>query len=177
LHLDLTRPVRDLSTGNRRKISLLLAFSTDADLLVLDEPTSGLDPLMQHQFVSLVNEARSRGAAVLLSSHVLTEVQRSADRVVVLRSGKVVVSGPIDSLRRGARQRVEVWFQDVPTTAQFTALPGVDDVVVEGNRLTATIGDTIQPLIEELARHRVKSMVLAEPDLEEVFMDLYEEQP
>jgi ABC-2 type transport system ATP-binding protein len=94
LRLDLRRQVRDLSTGNRRKLSLLLAFAADADLLVLDEPTSGLDPLMQHEFAGLVSEARQRGAAVLLSSHMLAEVERSADRIVILRRGKVIAQGP-----------------------------------------------------------------------------------
>jgi ABC-2 type transport system ATP-binding protein len=176
LRVDLTRPVRELSTGNRRKLSLLLAFATDAQLLVLDEPTSGLDPLMQHEFAALVSEARHRGVAVLLSSHVLAEVQRSADRVVVLRAGTVVASGTVGSLRRGVRQRVEAWFDDVPTASQFAAVPGVDDVVVEGNSLKATVGGAVQPLLNELARHRVSSFVLAEPDLEQVFMDLYEDQ-
>jgi ABC-2 type transport system ATP-binding protein len=175
LRLDLTRPVRELSTGNRRKLSLLLAFAADAELLVLDEPTSGLDPLMQHEFARLVSEARARGAAVLLSSHVLAEVQRSADRVVILRAGKVIESGSIDSLRRAARQRVEVWFEDAPVASQFAAIAGVDDVAVDGRRLSATVGGPIQPLLEMLARHRVSQMVLAEPDLEELFMGLYED--
>lgn len=174
LRLDLSRTVRELSTGNRRKLSLLLAFAADAELLVLDEPTSGLDPLMQHEFAALVSEARQRGTAILLSSHVLAEVRRSADNVVVLRAGKVVASGPVEALARGGRQRVEVWFEDEPVAAQFAAIPGVADVMVDGKRLSATIGGAVQPLIEELARHKVSSVVIAEQDLEEAFLDLYE---
>ena len=116
LKLDLRRPTRQLSTGNRRKLSLLLAFLWPVDLLVLDEPTSGLDPLMQHEFVGLLREARATGATVFLSSHVLSEVQRTADRVVVLRAGRVVAQGTVEELRGRARQRVEVWFEgDVPS--------------------------------------------------------------
>ena len=112
LRLDLRRPLRDLSTGNRRKVALLLAFLADAELLVLDEPTNGLDPLMQHEFLGLVREARAGGATVFLSSHVLSEVQRAADRVAVLRAGKVVALGTVPELRGRARQRLEVWFED-----------------------------------------------------------------
>ncbi len=100
-------------------------------------------------------------------------MQRSADNVVILRAGKVIASGPVDDLRRGARQRVEVWFDEAPLSATLAAVPGVDDVTVDGTRLSATVGGPIQPLIDELAPHRVSSLVIAEPDLEEVFLDLY----
>jgi ABC-2 type transport system ATP-binding protein len=173
LTLDLSRPVHDLSTGNRRKLALLIAFSTDAELLVLDEPTNGLDPLMQREFLALVDEAKARGAAVLLSSHVLSEVQRAADRVVLLRAGKVIARGTVPELRRGARQRVEVWFESAPGSDAFSTVPGLDDVVVSDTRLTATVKGPIQPLLAALGRHHVASMILEEPDLEDAFLDLY----
>ena len=173
LQLDLDRSVRDLSTGNRRKLALLLAFLADADLLVLDEPTNGLDPLMQREFLSLVAEAKARGATVFLSSHVLSEVQRAADRVAVLRAGRVIASGTVDELRRRARQRVEVWFDGPPPTGEIASLPGLEDLAFEGSRLVATLSGPIQPLLTVLARHQVASMLLEEPDLEEAFLELY----
>jgi ABC-2 type transport system ATP-binding protein len=173
LRLDLHRRLRDLSSGNRRKIALLLAFLFDAELLVLDEPTNGLDPLMQHEFLGLVREARDAGATVFLSSHVLSEVQRAADRVAVLRAGKIVAQGTVADLRGRARQRVEVWFEDDPPTAKLKALPGLVDPVVDDHRFTATLSGSIQPLLGLLARQRVSSMLVEEPDLEEAFLDLY----
>jgi ABC-2 type transport system ATP-binding protein len=176
LRLDMTQSVGSLSTGNRRKLALLLAFVADADLLVLDEPTNGLDPLMQREFLSLVREAKERGVTTFLSSHVLSEVQRVADRVAVLRAGKLVALGSVDELRRRARQRIEVWFDDEPSAAELSALPGLDDVTLEGKRLTATLSGSIQPLLELLARNRVVSMLVEEPDLEDAFLDLYDQE-
>jgi ABC-2 type transport system ATP-binding protein len=173
LRVDLGRPLRELSTGNRRKVALLLAFLGDADLLVLDEPTSGLDPLMQHEFLALVREARTAGATVLLSSHVLSEVQRAADRVVVLKAGRVVVSGTVGDLRARARQRVEVWFADDPPLDRLRQVGGLEDLRVDGHRVAAVLGGPIEPLLRLFAEHRVTSLLVEEPDLEEAFLDLY----
>ena len=174
LGLDLGRRLRDLSSGNRRKVALLLAFAADAELLVLDEPTNGLDPLMQHEFLRLVREARDAGTTIFLSSHVLSEVQRAADRVAVVRAGKIVAQGTVEELRGRARQRVDVWFVDAPPTAELAALPGLQDQLVEGNRFAAVLSGPIQPLLEVLARHPVATMLVEEPDLEDAFLDLYE---
>ena len=173
LQLDLGRRLRDLSSGNRRKVALLLAFVSDAELLVLDEPTSGLDPLMQQVFQQLVAEARAAGKTVFLSSHVLSEVQRAADRVAVLRAGEIVAIGTVEELRGRARQRVESWFVgDVPLP-ELTALPGIVDPVADGHHFTAILTGSIQPLIEVLARNPVSTMLVEEPDLEEAFLDLF----
>lgn len=173
LQLDLRRRLRELSSGNRRKVALLLAFASDAELLVLDEPTSGLDPLMQQVFQQLVGEARSSGKTVFLSSHVLSEVQRAADRVAVLRAGKIVVVGTVDELRRRARQRVEIWFAGEPPVAELTALPGLLDPIASDHHFMAVLTGPIQDLIDLLARHQVTSLLIQEPDLEEAFLDLF----
>jgi ABC-2 type transport system ATP-binding protein len=175
LKLDLRRQTRQLSSGNRRKLALLLAFLWPAEVLILDEPTSGLDPLMQHEFVLLLREARESGTTVFLSSHILSEVQRTADRVLVLRSGKIVAQGTVDELRGRARQRVEVWF-DGTVPAGLADLPGLADASVDDHRLTATLVGPIKPLLAFLADKPVKSMLVEEPDLEEAFLDLYEEK-
>jgi ABC-2 type transport system ATP-binding protein len=177
LDLDLGRRMRELSSGNRRKVALLLAFLPDVELLVLDEPTNGLDPLMQHEFLGLVREARDRGTTVFLSSHVLSEVQRVADRVAVLRAGQIVALGAVDELRGRARQRVEVWFAGDPPAAELEGLPDLDARVTDGRRFTAHLSGPVQPLLEVLGRHPVQSLVVEEPDLEETFLDLYAGTP
>jgi len=173
LRIDLDRPTRDLSSGNRRKVALLLAFAPTPDLLVLDEPTSGLDPLMQHEFLRMVAEAREGGATVFLSSHVLSEVQRAADRVAVLRAGRIVTQGTVDELRRRARQRIEAWFGEDVDALELRSIPGLEDAVVEDRRLAATLTGAVDPVLQVLARHRVTSLVLEEPNLEDAFLDLY----
>jgi ABC-2 type transport system ATP-binding protein len=172
--LDLDRNIRQLSSGNRRKVSVLSAFLADADLLILDEPTGGLDPLMQHEFLALVRERRAAGATVFLSSHILSEVQSVADRLAVLRAGKIVASGTVNEIRGLARQRVEVWFEtDAPPG--LMALSGIAEPAVEGRRFTAVLTGSVRPLIDALAGQPISSIMIQEPDLEEAFLGLYEE--
>ena len=173
LRLDLHRPMRELSSGNRRKVAIVLAFMADAELLVLDEPTSGLDPLIQREFTDLVRDAEAGGTAVFLSSHVPSEVQRVAGRVAVLRAGRIVASGSVAEFRRRARSHIEVFFDDGPPTAELRALPGLLDPRVVDHRFTATLSGPIGPLLSLLAEHRITSMLVEEPDLEEAFLDLY----
>ncbi len=173
LQIDLDRPTRDLSSGNRRKVAVLLAFAPRPKLLILDEPTSGLDPLMQHEFLAMVAEAQAAGATVFLSSHVLSEVQRAADRVAVLRAGRIVAQGTVDELRGRARQRIEVWFAEDVDAAATRSIPGLQDPVLDGRRLAATLSGPIDPVVAALARHRLASLVVEEPNLEDAFLDLY----
>ncbi|HEX2883166.1 MAG TPA: ABC transporter ATP-binding protein [Candidatus Limnocylindria bacterium] len=174
--LDLDRRMRDLSSGNRRKVSVLSAFLTDADLLVLDEPTGGLDPLMQHEVLRLVRERRDAGATVFLSSHILSEVQRVADRMAVLRAGRIVASGTVNEVRGLARQDVEIWFEtDVPP--ELATLPGIEDARIEGRRFTAVLTGSARPLIDALYGRGVTSILIQEPDLEEAFLRLYRDGP
>jgi ABC-2 type transport system ATP-binding protein len=172
--LELDRNIRHLSSGNRRKVSVLSAFLSDADLLILDEPTGGLDPLMQHEFLELVRERRNAGATVFLSSHILSEVQSVADRMAVLRAGKIVASGAVNEVRGLARQRVEVWFEnDAPPG--LVQVPGLGDSRIEGRRFTAVLTGSARPLIDSLAGLPITSILIQEPDLEEAFLGLYEE--
>jgi len=173
LDLDLGRRLRDLSSGNRRKVALLLAFMSNAELLILDEPTNGLDPLIQHEFLRLVREVREAGTTTFLSSHVLSEVQRAADRVAVLRAGTIVALGTVEELRGRARQRVDVWFNGSPPAAELGRVPGLEHQLVEGRRFAAVLAGPIRPLLEVLARHDVVSMLVEEPDLEDAFLDIY----
>jgi ABC-2 type transport system ATP-binding protein len=129
---------------------------------------------MQREFLRLVREARERGTTVFLSSHVLSEVQRAADRVAVLRKGKVLALGSVEELRRRARQRVEVWFEGPPPAEELATLPGLLDATVDEHRFAAILAGPIQPLLEVLARHPVVNLLVEEPDLEEAFLDLFE---
>ena len=163
--------MRDLSSGNRRKVALLLAFVADAELLVLDEPTTGLDPLMQHEFLGLVREARERGTTVFLSSHVLSEVQRAADRVAVLRAGRSSPSGRSTSCRDVRASASRSGSPAIPRR-RARRVPDLTAQMADGRRFTAVLSGPIQPLLEVLGRHPVQSLVVEEPDLEETFLDL-----
>lgn len=179
LDVDLSRAVGELSKGNKQKLGLLLAFAPRADLLVLDEPTSGLDPLLQRQFAGLVAEAVGEGAAVLLSTHIMAEVEQVADAVALMREGRVVTVEPLVSilaagLRRGrvrTRERA-----DVPAlAAELRTTAGVGDVEVSDDPgeaaavVSFSLRGEVDPLIATLARHRLAAFDLGHADLEDAF--------
>jgi ABC-2 type transport system ATP-binding protein len=174
LDLDRSRRTRGLSSGNRRKVGLVGAFMARPELLVLDEPTAGVDPLVQAEFLDLATEARDEGRTVFLSSHVLSEVQRIADSVVVLRAGKVVAHGAVDNLRHAARQPFSVWFAGPPPDQELRATEGVAVVDVRGSEVSGLIEGSPSPFLAVLARHPVQHVLLPEPDLEQAFLPYYE---
>lgn len=156
LDYDPTRRIGTLSTGNRRKLGVIQAFMCQPDVLLLDEPTSGLDPFLQRTFDELVDEARGRGAAVLLSSHVLPEVERSADRIAVIRRGRLVRVDTLDALRTSTEQRIVFALatpinEDVLEDAR--RIDAVDTVEGDpsGRRVTVTITGPVQPVLDVLS--------------------------
>lgn len=173
--LDLSRPARTYSTGNRQKVALVAAFSIRAPLLVLDEPTSGLDPLMERQFQLTVTEARDRGQTVFLSSHQLSEVEGVCDRVGILRAGRLVEVSAIADLRRLRRAVVTVGYAGDPP--DVAALPGVEGVRQQPGQLRFTMNGPPGPTLRALADAEVTSVEVREPSLEEIFLDYYGEQP
>ena len=180
--LDLHRPIRGLSKGNKQKVGVVQAFMHDPDLLILDEPTSGLDPLLQHEFLSLVSEARERGATVLMSSHVLGEVQDVADRVAIIRSGEIVGIDNVAALRQRAGQHVEVRFGDRIDPDEFGHLAGVEHLTVEAapdgiTVLTCDLYGQPGALLEAAARHHVVYWSARDRELEELFIDIYRQPP
>ncbi|GAA1858173.1 ABC transporter ATP-binding protein [Microbacterium koreense] len=182
LGCDLTRPVRTLSKGNKQKVGLIQAFMHEPPLLVLDEPTSGLDPLVQREFLSLVREARDNGQTVLLSSHVLSEIQQTADDVAVLSAGSIVARGAVADLRLGAVRRVRAVLTDADAEHVARDLAPLSpshpvDVRTHDDRVIAhaTIEGDIDPLVKLLARFHVAELVIEEPDLEESVLRLYGE--
>ena len=170
--LDTKKKVRALSKGNRQKVQLVAALATRADLLVLDEPTSGLDPLMEMAFRECVREAKERGQAVFLSSHILSEVEALCDRVGILRQGRLVDQGTLAELRHLSTQTVEVTFSD--RAPQLPPLPGVQVNQAGPNALRFEVSGSVGPVINALAGHPVTALVSREPSLEEIFMHHYD---
>ncbi len=171
--LDPGRTIGDLSTGNRRKVGVTQAFAGRPELLILDEPTSGLDPLLQHELLTLIEERVADGATVFLSSHVLPEVERVADRVAIMRRGELVSIGTIDELHSRARQHLDLHLADAADPALFRNLPGVVAVSANGNVVSITVEGSADPVIKLAARLTVERIVSHETDLEDAFLDLY----
>ncbi len=172
----LDRPVRELSTGNRQKIGLIQAFMHDPELLILDEPIAGLDPLVQQSFHSLLAEVASEGRTVFLSSHTLSEVERVAHRVAILRHGKLVVVDTVESLRAVAVQRLEIEFAgDGPGLADLRDLPGVREATHEGTHLVVAFEGSADPIVKAIAGHDVRSIRSRDDALEEIFLNYYRE--
>ena len=176
LDLDLSRPIKALSRGNRQKVGLVQAFMHDPELLVLDEPTTGLDPLMQQTFLELVREATAAGRTVFMSSHVLSEVQRGADRAGLVRAGELVTVESVESLRERAPRRVEAQLATPAQPDEFAALPDVRDVRVDGKVLHCRVDGSPDALVKALARHTVLDLVVDEADLEEIFLGYYSQE-
>lgn len=179
LNIDLSRPVGTLSRGNRQKIGLILVFGRDADLLLLDEPTSGLDPLLQREFAALVEESVDRGSAVVLSSHVMSELEDLAHRVAVLREGRLVALESIDELRARARQRLRVRFADTDLAHECARrLQGTGDVDVtaDGDVIDVGFSGQADGVIKTLAEFTVLSVESIGGELDEVLLDFYADE-
>jgi ABC-2 type transport system ATP-binding protein len=173
LDLDLGRPIKDLSRGNRQKVGIVQAFMHEPDLLVLDEPTSGLDPLVQETFYELVAEATERGGTVFLSSHVLSEVQYMADRVGLIREGRLDLVDSVENLRARAFTHVEATFAEPPPRDAFSQVAGVQKVEQDGSVVRFALEGEIDLLLKSLARFHVKALDVREADLEDVFLARY----
>jgi beta-exotoxin I transport system ATP-binding protein len=173
LDLDLRPPIRTLSRGNRQKVGIIQAFMHSPELLVLDEPTSGLDPFLQQEFTAMAREVAAEGRTVFMSSHVMSEVQKAADRVGIIRQGVLVAVETVSSLLESAERRVEVVFDAPVDPAGFTGIEGVRDLQVEGPVLRCRLEGRADALVKAVAQHPVVSLTSEEPDLEEVFFSRY----
>src|SRR3954467_13518576 len=173
--LDPTKKGRTYSKGNRQKVALVAAFASDVDLLILDEPTSGLDPLMEEVFQRCVEEERDRGRTVLLSSHILSEVEELCDRVSIIRKGRTVESGTLADLRHLTRTSITAELASPPDG--LTALPGVHDPDVQGTRVKLEVDtDKLDEVLKHLTRAGARSLTSTPPTLEELFLRHYEDQ-
>jgi len=177
LGADLSKKVGDLSSGNRQKVGLIQAFMSRPDVLIMDEPSSGLDPLVQREFQAMMREVAAEGRTVFLSSHTLSEVQRAADRVGIIRHGRLVAVEFVSDLRSKAMRRVEFEFDVSVDPAVFEAVPGVRDVTVENHRAVLSYDGKIHDLLKTVAdRYDIVDMTTQEADLEEIFLTYYRDE-
>ncbi|WP_416957490.1 ATP-binding cassette domain-containing protein [Nocardioides sp. T5] len=170
--LDPTKRVRAYSKGNRQKVALVSAFSSDVELYLLDEPTSGLDPLMEAVFQDVVQDLRAEGRSILLSSHILSEVEALCDRVTIIRSGRAAESGTFEELRHLTRTSVVV--QAAAPLEPVRAWPGVHDVRVDADRASFSVDPgELNQVLARLVALEVRSLVTSPPTLEELFLRHY----
>jgi ABC-2 type transport system ATP-binding protein len=170
------RPIRQLSKGNRQKLGIVQAFMHRPELVVLDEPTSGLDPLLQAEVRALIRETATDGRSVFLSSHSLDEVQHVADRVGIIRSGRLTGVDSIERLRERSLRHITITFGEPVSAAPFAALGGVRVVRAEGTTLRLTAPEpAMDAVIKTAAGHPIVDLVSQPADLEEIFLELYRE--
>src|SRR5690625_4901399 len=171
--LDPTKKCRTYSKGNRQKVALVAAFSSDADVYILDEPTSGLDPLMERVFQEYVLEVKEQGKSVLLSSHILSEVEKLCDRVAIIREGQIIETGALDELRH--LTRVKILAETVREIGAFDNVSGVHELEVEGTSISVHVdGEALDEVIKYISSFGIVTLECAPPTLEDLFMRHYE---
>jgi ABC-2 type transport system ATP-binding protein len=173
LDIDPSRRFKEYSKGNKQKIGLVVALQHRPELLLLDEPTSGLDPLVQQTFYDVIREAKAEGRTIFMSSHILSEVEKTCDRVAIIRDGRLTKVDRVEALRDLAHHQVELRFAGTVPTAEFSAIPGVSEVVAEDHTLRMRVTGAITPIVHAAARHEVIDFVSREPSLEETFLAEY----
>ncbi len=178
LGADLSRKVGNLSSGNRQKVGLIQAFMNRPEVLIMDEPSSGLDPLVQREFQTILRELVSEGNTVFLSSHTLSEVQRVADRVGIIRQGRLITVEAVSSLRSKAMRRVEFEFATPIDSSVFAAIDGVRDVVSEDSRIVLSFDGKMDVLLKAATEHKddVVDITTHEADLEDIFLTYYRDE-
>jgi ABC-2 type transport system ATP-binding protein len=169
---DLRRKVRDYSRGMRQKIGVIQALQHDPELAILDEPTEGLDPLMQHAFYGLLADLRAEGRTIFFSSHVLSEVERVCDRVAIIRHGRLMAVHEVRELLARRRRKVSIRWRGA---APDTTLPGLSDVVVDGDRLFATLDGSVSEFVRAVASPSLEDLTIEPANLEEAFLEYYAE--
>lgn len=176
LQADLGKKVGDLSSGNRQKVGLILAFMSRPELIIMDEPSSGLDPLVQREFQAMMREVAAEGRTVFLSSHTLSEVQRVADRVGIIRNGYLVDVETVDDLRSKSIRTVELRFDTPVEASVFEEVPGVRDVTVADHHATMSFDGKMDTLLRVATdRYTLVDVNTQEADLEEIFLEYYRE--
>ncbi|MGM9567854.1 MAG: ABC transporter ATP-binding protein [Clostridia bacterium] len=171
LNLDPTKRIGELSFGNRKKTAIVCALQHKPKLLILDEPTGGLDPLMQREFFGILRERAEEGTTIFLSSHILSEIQKNCGRAAIIREGKIIACGSVESLAKTGAKRVTVQGK-----ADWSAFPGIRDFQKDGDTVHFLYNGNINELTRKLAQFELKDLSVSEPDLEEIFLHYYAEE-
>ena len=173
LELDLKKKIDDLSFGNRKKVGIVQALLHAPRLIILDEPSAGLDPLMQQRFFEILREENARGATVVFSSHILSEVQKLCSRVAIIKEGRIIQDGDIDTLRENSYKKVSLEARAALDPAALN-MDGVANLDIGGNAASFIYRGAVGPLLARLASLELTNVAIAEPDLEEIFLHYYE---
>lgn len=173
LGMNRDRPFHQLSTGNRRKVGLVLAFMNDPDLLILDEPTSGLDPVLQETFREILTEPKARGATVWLTSHVMSDVEHVADRVGLIDKGRLAQELAMVDFRRQTTGEIQLTFPGPPDPGAFDAVPGVARVHATGNDLTLHVDGAVTAVLARAAELGATDIRTHQRELEDIFLETY----
>ena len=173
LGLDLKKKIDDLSYGNKKKVGIIQGLLHEPKLIILDEPTGGLDPLMQQRFFDLLREENKKGATILFSSHILSEVQKLCDRVAIIKNGKIVKVEKISSLAANTHKRFKLETKSVIETKYFDNISGISDLVIDNNNVSFLYRGDINSVVRLVSELDLTNILIEEPDLEEIFMHYY----
>jgi len=173
LDIDLSRKIGELSKGNKQKIGIIQSLMHRPELMILDEPTSGLDPLVQQEFHQILFENKQEGKTIFLSSHVLTEVEKVADRVGFIRDGKLVIENDMENLKESSQKYVEIKFSEHIERDELMKIPNITDVIINDETIQCIIKGPIDPFIKIIAHYAITDLSIRDQDLEEIFIDYY----
>ena len=175
MELDVNRKIDDLSLGNKKKVGIVQGLLHEPKLIILDEPTSGLDPLMQHKFFDLLEEENKKGATILFSSHILSEVQRLCDRVAIIKEGKIIKLEKMSTLNDNNYKKIHIETLDKVEEAHFM-MEGVTDLVVDQHKVRFLFRGDLNTIMKKIAATSITNIAVEEPDLEEIFLHFYEKE-
>lgn len=175
MELDLTKKIDDLSLGNKKKVGIVQGLLHEPKLIILDEPTSGLDPLMQQKFFELLEKENKKGATILFSSHILSEVQRLCDRVAIIKDGRIVTVEKISTLKENTYKKFKIE-TDTAMNKDLFNIEGVNQLEQDGGTISFLFRGNINSIMKKIAEIEIVNLWVEEPDLEEIFMHYYEKE-
>jgi ABC-2 type transport system ATP-binding protein len=175
MNLDLNKKIDDLSLGNKKKVGIVQGLLHEPKLIILDEPTSGLDPLMQQKFFELLQEENKKGATILFSSHILSEVQKLCNRVAIIKEGQLVTVEKISTLQENNYKKIKIETK-VPLGKEYFNLDGINKLEIKDNVISFLFRGNINDILKKIAEIEITNLWIEEPDLEEIFMHYYEKE-